>query len=173
MNPAVVMKQSVKNVVEKPPLQPAKEIPQRPKILVATIDPAIRTDFAELLQGFSFDTIWLKSIEAAKNLLSKEKIAACFCGFWLQDGTYRQLVRHVRRECMDTPAIILSGPASSDESFDLLAAMNLGAVDFLAYPYRKSDLKRLFYFAAETDTRSPDGQSTRLINPDSFAGEAA
>lgn len=172
MIPIIGLRERVESILKKSPLTGADEDARRPKILVAAMDPEIRTGFAELLQEFSFDVIWLKSVEAAKNLLSKEKIAACFCGFWLQDGTYRQLVRHIRHIRLDTRVIILSGPACPEESYDLLTAMNLGAVDFLSYPYRRADMKRLFRFAMRAGEGSRV-QPSSVIDSDSLAAESA
>lgn len=172
MNPAVTLKEKVETVLKEVTRARAEDSPRRLKILAATVDPEIRNRLAELLEEFSIDAVWLKSVEAAKKLLSKEKIAACFCGFWLQDGTYRQLVSHIRRMRADTPVIIVSGPACPEESRDILAAMNLGSIDFLAYPYDKSDLKRIFRFAAETG-KVPAGRESALIDAASIAGEAA
>ncbi len=98
MNPAVALKQRVESILRKSSDMDVEHAPGRPNVLVATIDPEIRSGLAELLEAFSLNAIWLKGVETAKNTLSKESIAACLCGFWLQDGTYRELVRHVRRE---------------------------------------------------------------------------
>jgi DNA-binding NtrC family response regulator len=172
MNPAVTLKEKVETVLKEGTPASAEGSPWRLKILAATIDPDIRNSLTELLEGFSIDAVWLKSVEAAKNLLSREKIAACFCGFWLQDGTYRQLVNHIRQMRVATPVIIVSGPACPEESRDFLAAMNLGSINFLAYPFDKGDLKRIFQFATEIE-HMPAGRESSLIVPGSVAGEAA
>ena len=158
MNPAAAFKEKVGTVFQ--------ESARRPKILAATVDPEIRHGLTEALQEFSVDVIWLKSLEAARSILSREKIAACFCGFWLQDGTYRQLISQVRRMRVDTPVIIVSGPSCPDES-----AMNLGSIDFLAYPYGRNDLQRIFSIAEEIGKQSA-AQESRIAR-ESFAGEAA
>ena len=172
MNPAVTLKERVETGLKEVTRARDEDSRRRFKILAATIDPEIRNSLAELLEEFSIEAVWLKSVEAAKNLLSREKIAACFCGFWLQDGTYRQLVSHIRRMRADTPVIIVSGPACPEESRDFLAAMNLWSIDFLAYPYDNSDLKRIFRFAAETG-KLPARRESALIVPAPVAGEAA
>jgi two-component system, OmpR family, response regulator QseB len=149
-----------------------EQISSRPMVLVATIDPEIRIGLTELFQGFSLDAIWLRGVEAAKNALSKEKIAACLCGFWLQDGTYRELVRHIRRQRMDMPVIIVSAPACPQEYGEYLTAMNLGALDFLCHPYQKSELERMLWLATGEKGRSMN-QQTSMLGPDLHTGEAA
>jgi DNA-binding NtrC family response regulator len=121
--------------------------PEQPNVLIATIDPEIHVGLTKLFQSFSLNTIWLRGVESAKSELARAKIAACFCGFWLQDGTYRELVRHIRRERLNIPVIIVSAPACPDEYHDYLSAINLGALDFLSHPYEKRELERMLRLA--------------------------
>ena len=153
MSSAVALKERVEGILRKRPEMDVEHAPDRPTVLIATIDPEIRSGLTELFQAFSLNTIWLKGVGAAKSILSKEKIAACLCGFWLQDGTYRELVRHVRRERAEIPVIIVSAPACPNEYRDYLAAMNIGALDFLCHPYRKSDLENMLRSALGAQTR--------------------
>jgi DNA-binding NtrC family response regulator len=162
MNPTVAMKERVEGILRKRSDIDVEHDPGRPNVLVATIDPEIRSGLEELLEAFSLNAIWLKSVEAAKNMLSKESIAVCLCGFWLQDGTYRELVRHVRRERVEIPVIIVSAPACPHEYRDYLAAMNIGALDFLWHPYRKSDLERMLRLTIETHSRSVRQQASMI-----------
>jgi DNA-binding NtrC family response regulator len=132
MNPAVTLKERVDAIVKK------------------SSNPAIRSGLTELFQGFSLRTIWMQGVEAAKTVLQRENIAACLCGFWLQDGTYRELIRHIKRERMEIPTIIVSPPACPEDYAEYLAATNIGALDFLCFPYRKRDLERMLHVASET-----------------------
>lgn len=172
MNPAAALKQKVENIFVKKSDVEIEEPVRRPTILIATIDPQIRNAVTDLLEGLSFESVWLKSVEAVKNRMAKEKMAACLCGFWLQDGTYRELVRHVRRERVDVPMVILSAPASPNEYGNFLAAMNIGTINFLSYPYQKSDLDRLLCVTRAADTL-PVQQQPSMIGSDLCAGEAA
>lgn len=147
----------------------ARASERRPTILVATTDQEIRNGLAEVLEEFSLDAIWLQGVEAAKNLLAKQRVSACLCGFWLQDGTYRELVRHIRRERAEIPIIIVSAPACPDQYRDYLAGIN---VDFLSHPYRKSDLERMLKSAIGRNRQSTRQQSS-AISSDLLAGEAA
>jgi len=122
--------------------------------LIATIDTEIREALADLLEIASINAIWVGSVEDVKTLVAREKIAACLCGFWLQDGTYREVIRHLRRERIDIPAIIVSAPACPQEYRDYLAAMNLGALHFLCYPYQKLDFERMLESAIARHSRS-------------------
>src|SRR3984893_16248977 len=138
---------------------------EMPSILIATVAPEICSDLKELLQTHSFNIVWAKGVEAAKSMLAKEKIAACLCGFWLQDGTYRELVRHIRRENMEIPLILVSEPDCPHEYRDYLAAMNIGALDFLCHPYRKSDLEAMLRLTIGSQPGSVHKQDS-LVDPD-------
>jgi DNA-binding NtrC family response regulator len=142
----------------------------RPMILIATVAPEICAELKELLKPFSFNTIWTKGVEGAKSMLAKEKIVACLCGFWLQDGTYRELVRHIRRENLDIPLILVSEPDCPQGYRDYLAALNIGALDFLSHPYRKSDLEGMLGLAM-VPQRVPVNEPTRPARqPSAMAG---
>jgi DNA-binding NtrC family response regulator len=120
--------------------QPSAE---RPIVLVATTDPIISDSMRALLQMYPLRTLWTKGVGEVRALLTKENVAACFCGFWLVDGTYRDVVRLLKRQPVEIPAIIVCEPACPNEYRDYLAALNIRAFDFICHPYRKTDLERI------------------------------
>ncbi len=154
MNPAVVLRERVESHFMRKSATNIHRTPGRPTVLIATIDTEIREALADLLEIASINAIWVGSVEDVKTLVAREKIAACLCGFWLQDGTYREVIRHLRRERIDIPAIIVSAPACPQEYRDYLAAMNLGALHFLCYPYQKLDFERMLESAIARHSRS-------------------
>lgn len=121
-------------------LQPSVE---QPVVLVATTDPVIRHSMGSLLQMYPLRTLWAKSVGEVRALLAKENVAACFCGFWLVDGTYRDVVRLLKRQPVEVPAIIVCDPTCANEYRDYLAALHIRAFDFICHPYRKTDLERI------------------------------
>ena len=172
MNPAVTLKERVDAILKKSSNPRVEHALSMPTVLIATIDPAIRSGLTELFQGFSLRTIWMQGVEAAKTVLHRENIAACLCGFWLQDGTYRELIRHIKRERMKIPTIIVSPPACPEEYGEYLAATNIGALDFLCFPYRKRDLERMLHVALERFTQAAPQQPS-AIDPSASVVEAA
>jgi len=162
MSPAVTLKQRVDGILKRNAHAHGEHVPGKPTVLVATIDPAIRSGLTDLFEAFSFKTIWLQGVEAAKSVLDKEKIAACLCGFWLQDGTYRELIRHIKRERMEIPTIIVSPPACPEEYGEYLAAMRIGALDFLCFPYLKRDLERMLQLTLQPCVESMRDRSSTL-----------
>jgi DNA-binding NtrC family response regulator len=116
---------------------------EHPVVLVATTDPVISDNMRSLLQMYPLRTLWAKGVGEVRALLAKENVAACFCGFWLVDGTYRDVVRLLKRQPVEIPAIIVCEPACPNEYRDYLAALNIRAFDFICHPYRKTDLERI------------------------------
>ena len=114
-----------------------------PNVLIATTDADIRHTMAELLQSFAINTLWASGMEEMKTALANQSVAACFCGFWLVDGTYRDVVRHVKRQYAEMPVIIVCAPTCPHEYRDYLAALNIRAFDFMCHPYRRMDLERI------------------------------
>ena len=115
----------------------------QPTVLVATVDTAIANSMRELLEMYPLRTVWAKGVDEVKSALARENVAACFFGFWLVDGTYRDVVRHLRRQQVEIPAIVVCEPACPHEYRDYLAALNIRAFDFICHPYRKSDMERI------------------------------
>jgi DNA-binding NtrC family response regulator len=112
-------------------------------ILVATAEPPICASMRELLEAYPLRTIWARGVDEVRSALSRESVDACFCGFWLIDGTYRDVVRHLKRQPTEIPAIVVCAPSCPQEYRDYLAALNLRAFDFLCHPYRRMDLERI------------------------------
>jgi DNA-binding NtrC family response regulator len=119
------------------------QVPGQPGILIGTIDPQIRQTMGELLQNYTINTLWATGIEEVRSALAQEDVMACFCGFWLVDGTYRDVVRHIKQQRADIPMVIICAPECPQEYRDYLAALNIRAFDFICYPYRRIDLERI------------------------------
>lgn len=137
----------------------------RLNILVATNDPEIRSNMAELFENYDLRTLWAKSVEEVKAIIGKTDISACFCGFWLVDGTYREVVRSLKRQQIEIPAIIVCAPSCPHEYRDYLAALNLRAFDFICHPYRRIDLDRILQSAIGTNIRSAKTSAIDLRYP--------
>jgi DNA-binding NtrC family response regulator len=114
-------------------------------ILLATVDPDIRASMSGLLDSYKVKAVSVTRLEELRLALSRETISACFCGFWLVDGTYRDVVRQLRRQPIEIPVIVVCAPGCSEEYRDYLAALNIRAFDYICYPYRKADLERILH----------------------------
>jgi len=133
-------------------------------VLVATNDSEIRQNIAELLQLFPLKTLWARGLEEVKSALTSESVTACLCGFWLVDGTYRDVVRQLRTQPVEVPAIIVCAPSCPHEYRDYLAALNIRAFDFICHPYRKSDIERTLRSAIDAHNGSARSRVPPLSN---------
>jgi DNA-binding NtrC family response regulator len=130
-----------------------QEIPDAPTVLVAAIDWQVRSGLAAVLPSFAINFEWVTGAAEAIKVLAAKEISACLCGFWLEDGTFKDLARQIRRLQTRIPVIAVSAAACRNEYRDYLAAMNIGAFDFLCHPYQKSDLDRMLRQAITAHAR--------------------
>lgn len=135
------------------PRSRAHEIPDAPTVLVAALDWQVRSGLSAVLPSFAINAEWVASIAEAAKVLAAKDVSACLCGYWLEDGTFKDLARHIRRSSAKIPVIAVSGPACRNEYSDYLAAMNIGAFDFLCHPYQKTDLDRVLRQAISAHAR--------------------
>lgn len=135
------------------PLVDVRLAPEAPTILVASSDSVVSDSLARLLEPYPINAVWVKGMAHARIWLGSGRIAACLCGFWLEDGTCREFVKQTKRESSGIPVIIVSSPACESEYREYLAAMNTGASDFLCYPYRRLELERMLRLAITVHAR--------------------
>jgi DNA-binding NtrC family response regulator len=172
MNPATVVGEQVESNSTRKSVTSIRLGDKKPVVLIATIDPEIRTALSELLDGAEIGAIWVNGVKEFKTVLARERVVACLCGFWLQDGTYREVIRHLRRERLEIPTIIVSAPACPQEFRDYLAAMNLGTLDFLSYPYRQADLTQMLESALEAQSKLKSELETDMAGMMAVRGAA-
>jgi DNA-binding NtrC family response regulator len=132
-----------------------------PTVLLATVDATLGHSILELLQMYPVKTIQARGVDEVRGVLAKETVTACFCGFWLVDGTYRDVVRLLKRQPLEIPAIIVCAPACPHEYRDYLAALNIRAFDFICHPYRKTDMERILRAAISKRSQSGTVQGSR------------
>lgn len=154
MNPVLVLNERIENKTAYKSGSTYSKSSDSLRVLIATVDHEIRTALTEFLESANIEAIWVTSVKDMKARLADRKISACFCGFWLQDGTYREVIRHLRLEKMNIPAIIISAPACPQEFRDYLTAMNLGSLDVLSYPYQQDEFERMLEFAIPSRSAS-------------------
>lgn len=128
--------------------------PEAPTILVASSNSLVSDSLVRLLEPYPINTVWVKGLADAKVWFATDRIAACLCGFWLEDGSCREFVKQTKRESSEIPVIIVSSPACENEYREYLEAMNTGALDFLCYPYRRLELERMLRLAITMHARA-------------------
>jgi DNA-binding NtrC family response regulator len=147
-----------------------QEILDLPTVLVATIDPHIQQSIGELLKVYPIKVVWAKCVEELRSALTRENVSVCLCGFWLVDGTCRDVVRHVKRQPIATPVVMVCAPACPDEYRDYLAGLNILAFDFICYPYQESRVGEILQSAIEAhheslrlNTNPPPGSARTVV----------
>jgi hypothetical protein len=147
MNRSAAVGGNIRSVSKHESVETIEPALARPTVLVASAEPVIGASMRDLLYGYP-----LKRFGRG---------ASRKCGFWLIDGTYREIVRLLKRQPVEIPVIIVCAPSCPQEYRDYLAALNLRAFDFLCHPYRKADLERILRAAI-----LERGQSVRVAqNP--------
>lgn len=167
MNLAVAFTQNAQDKIIRNSERYAQNSPGQPSVLIAAVDPDIRKSLADLLRNYSTNSVWVDSVKDIKSVIAKTQFAACFCALWLLDGTYREIVQHFRHRRMDMPVVIVSAPESPIEYRDYLAAMNIGALDCLCYPYEQSHFEAILESAIPALTcgaNRPNGQNERDLS---------
>jgi hypothetical protein len=164
--------QAIEQIPDSPHID-LKQALKRCTLLIASIDVQIRNSVSELLEAYAVNTIWAKGMEEIKSSLTRENITACFCGFWLVDGTYRDIVRYVKRRQVGIPLIVVCPPACPQEHYESLAALNIRAFDFIRHPYCRQDMERALHAALPSDIRLGEVATTSGIPlPGAFASSA-
>ena len=142
----------------------SKEEQPKYRVAVASADPSVRGDLSEAFDGFSVETIWIKGTEELRAALA-EGVNCLLCGFWLENGSYREAVRLLKKHNAKVPFLMISTPGSANEYRDYLASLNVGAFDFICYPYQKSEVKRILQSAFAEHQRTTRTASTAVGAP--------
>lgn len=122
-------------------------------VIIATNDRNMRRALSEILGDHGVGIECAGGVRAANELFVGAEVAACLCGFGLEDGSYKDLVKLARRRTPEIPVIIVSTPSCSNEYSEYLAAMNAGAFDFLCYPYQTREVERILRLAVAFSSR--------------------
>jgi DNA-binding NtrC family response regulator len=145
---------SAESILSRPLVTPRIPTPKTlSTIVIVTNDAKMRVSLSEILGGNGSGIECVDGVRAANELFSGAEVAACLCGFGLEDGTYKGLVKLARRQSPEIPVIIVSTPSCSNEYSEYLAAMNAGAFDFLCYPYQRREVERILRLAVTSTSR--------------------
>src|SRR5579862_5360022 len=79
---------------------------EAPTVLIVSADAEVRDSLAEILEGHRANIEWVRGAEAAKRLFDRGRVAACLCGFSVEDGSYRDVVKNAKRQSAEVPVII-------------------------------------------------------------------
>lgn len=113
-------------------------MPSPLRVLVASADPDIGRKLGNVLSECGLDPVLTATLQEAQSLLGKPDISLVFCDAELVDGTFRELL-HLT-EAANIPLVVAS---RVHETRQYLEVMRLGAFDFVASPYRRSEVEHI------------------------------
>jgi DNA-binding NtrC family response regulator len=113
-------------------------MPSRLRVLVTSSDPDNSRKLGSILSECGLDPVLTSTLEDSQSLLAKRDISLVFCDAQLADGTFRELLRLT--EAARIPVVVAS---RVHETPQYLEAMRLGAFDFIAPPYRRSEVEHI------------------------------
>ncbi len=122
-------------------------------VLIVSADPAVRHALSQALDESWTRIEYASGAASAKQAVSSGGIMACLCGFNLENGTYKEIVKHAKHQAVEVPVIIASTPNCANEYGEYLGAMNAGAFDFLCHPYQCRELNRMLAIALRPSHR--------------------
>jgi DNA-binding NtrC family response regulator len=113
-------------------------MPSRLRVLVTSYDPDNGRMLGSILSECGLASVLASTLEEAQSLLAQRDILLAFCDAELADGTFRELL-HLT-EAAKIPVVVAS---RVHETLQYLEAMRLGAFDFIAPPYRRSEVEHI------------------------------
>jgi DNA-binding NtrC family response regulator len=116
----------------------------RTRVLIALADPASRRALSNLLPLHDVEPVFAATLREARAVLAHEPVALVVCEDILHDGSYRDLLPVARAAKGDVPVVVTSRVDNPEE---YLEAMKLGAFDFVAEPFSRTEMDRILHNA--------------------------
>jgi DNA-binding NtrC family response regulator len=108
------------------------------KVVVICPDSLERRTLLDLLVQCGVELIVSPTVAEADSELRREACDLIFCEHKLPDGNFRDVLRSLELNGFALPVVVCS---RSGEIAEYLEAMQFGAFDFIAAPYRRSELE--------------------------------
>ena len=116
----------------------------RTRVLIALADPASRKRLSNLLPQQDVEPVFASTLREARAVLTHEPVSLVVCQDSLRDGSYRDLLPVARAARHDVPVVVTSRVDNPEE---YLEAMKLGAFDFVAEPFSRTEVDRIVHNA--------------------------
>lgn len=108
------------------------------KVLVACSDRESQQLLFALLSSCGLEPVFSSTLQEARAILSRQVIPLVVCAADLADGSFREMLRTREVAELKIPVVVAS---RRDDAAEYMEAMQLGAFDFIARPYRQSELQ--------------------------------
>jgi two-component system response regulator (stage 0 sporulation protein F) len=115
-------------------------VASQPSVLVACKDYESRCALASILADFALDLVFASSVDQARAILLGQPIRLVLCEDTLPDGSFRDVLHTLKLAGSGTPLVVCSLLGEIDE---YLEAMESGAFDFIAPPFRPTELESI------------------------------
>ena len=112
----------------------------RTQILVACSDPEGQQALSKVLFSSEFELVFSSGVSEARAILARGAVALVLCAAELRDGCFHDMLREVKQKGLNLPVIVAS---RSDDVKQYLDAMDAGAFDYIARPYRRSEVEHV------------------------------
>lgn len=112
----------------------------RPSVLVACNDCESRRVLASILTDLGLDLVFASSVDRAREILLGQPIRLVLCKDILPDGSFHDVLHTLKLAGSRTPLVVCS---LQDEMDQYLEAMESGAFDFTAPPFRPTELESI------------------------------
>ncbi len=116
----------------------------RTRVLIALSDPASRRALSNILPQHDLEPVFAATLSEARAVLASERVALVVCEDILIDGSYRDLLPVAQAARGDLPVVVTSRVDNPEE---YLEAMKLGAFDYVAAPFSRTELDRIVHNA--------------------------
>jgi DNA-binding NtrC family response regulator len=115
-----------------------------PRVLVALADAQSREAMGRALEPAGVEPVYTSTLSETRNFLRRETVVMVICATHLADGSYHDLLRSQERVAHGTPVVVAS---RTDDTREYLEAMREGAYDYIAAPYRRSEVEHIVHNA--------------------------
>lgn len=110
----------------------------RLQILVVCSDPENRKTLLGVLTQCGLELIISSTVSEARAVLARQAFPLVICEADLAGGSFRDLLRATQAAGVRIPVVVAS---RLDNTHEYLEAMQLGAFDYIAGPFRRSDVE--------------------------------
>lgn len=111
-----------------------------PCVLVACTDCDSRCALASILAALGLDLVFASSVDQARAILRGQPIRLVLCEDILPDGSFRDILHTLKFAGSCVPLVVCSLLGEMDQ---YLEAMESGAFDFIAPPFRPAELESI------------------------------
>ncbi|HEV8384656.1 MAG TPA: hypothetical protein VGQ11_07270 [Candidatus Acidoferrales bacterium] len=115
------------------------------EVLVAASNAENRSALTKVLSRMGLRPSISSSVKEARDILSTKAVSLVFCEEKFVDGSYQDVLRAVKRTPEKAP-VVVSSP--SQDWYEYLEALRLGAFEFLDGPARPEDVEMIVRYAA-------------------------